>query len=140
MLKRKGGLVLECRGLFERSGCLNRGFTVTQLFISRSFHRTGSHVVKRFVDYPRACQEIYSRLDPQDYFGTTDVFIPRFIYTIECAGTANNAPTCGPSNGHMHCLTRKGRIEFVRMPRRLSQCRRQRRVVISNVPVGCYCV
>ena len=110
-------------------------------FISR--YSTGTHDVKRFlrqIPEMRACQEIYSRLDPKQYFKTNDIFIPRFVNTIQCAGTPTNPPTCGPANGFMRCLTRFGRVEFVRMPRDPLMCTRQRRVVISNIPVGCYCV
>ena len=109
---------------------------------SRLFFRNSSrsHVVKRFLEDTRACQEIYSRLDPQKYFNSNDVFVPRFVYSVKCEGTPSDPPTCGVAGGRMRCLTRMGRVEFIRIPRGIGQCFRRRRVVISNVPVGCYCV
>ncbi|CAH3120722.1 unnamed protein product [Porites lobata] len=119
------------------------GYVVPPSESSNGTTGTGTHDIKRFLrqlPQMRACQEIYSRLDPKQYFKTKDIFIPRFVNTIECAGTPSNPPTCGPANGFMRCLTRFGRVEFVRMPRHPLMCRRQRRVVIPNIPVGCYCV
>jgi len=99
-----------------------------------------SHVAKRFLDDTRACQEIYSRLDPQKYFNSKDTFIPRFAYSVKCEGTPSDPPACGVTGGRMRCLTRTGRVEFMRIPSGIGQCFRRRRVVISDVPVGCYCV
>ncbi|XP_078376205.1 uncharacterized protein LOC144659610 isoform X2 [Oculina patagonica] len=100
-----------------------------------------SDTVKRgFIDNTRACQEVYSRLDPRKYFDTRDIFIPRFVYSVKCEGNPSNPPTCGVTTGRMRCLTRMGNVEFMRIPRGIGQCFRRRRVTISDVPVGCYCV
>lgn len=116
------------------------GYVLPPVGSSNGTTSAGSQVVKRFFDYTRACREIYSRLDPRKYFGTRDIFIPRYVYTVECAGTPSEPLACGPSGSRMRCLTRMGRVELVRMPRSPSQCRKRRRVVISDIPVGCYCV
>lgn len=130
-------------GLF----CLeNRSQLETELINVQSFHyfslhSIGSRVPRRLQGYTRACQEIYVRLDPQTYFDTNDIFFPRFIYTIKCAGTPSSPPSCGSSTKcRMHCLTRMGSVTFVRRPRDPRKCLMQRQVVVSGVPVGCYCV
>ncbi|KAJ7391784.1 hypothetical protein OS493_016071 [Desmophyllum pertusum] len=100
--------------------------------------RTRFDVVKRLVDSTRACEEIFYKLDPRAYFNSNDIFVPRFVYSIQCAGTPNNPPSCGSTIARMSCKTRMGKVEFMRIPR--AQCFRRKRVVISGVPVGCYCV
>ncbi|KAL9968306.1 hypothetical protein ACROYT_G026665 [Oculina patagonica] len=112
-----------------------------EIIIDFSLHSAYSDTVKRgFIDNTRACQEVYSRLDPRKYFDTRDIFIPRFVYSVKCEGNPSNPPTCGVTTGRMRCLTRMGNVEFMRIPRGIGQCFRRRRVTISDVPVGCYCV
>lgn len=105
-----------------------------------SLHRNTAQVVKRFISTSTgACHEIYTRLDPREYFKSRDIFIPKTIYTVKCEGTPNYPMHCGPPGAGMRCMTRMGNVEVTRIPRGIGQCFRRKREVITDVPVGCYC-
>ncbi|PFX15025.1 uncharacterized protein LOC111344053 [Stylophora pistillata] len=114
-----------------------RGHLSPPLELTNETLSSSSDVAKRFLN-SRACNEIYSRIDPQKYFQSNDIFIPRSILTVKCEGTPNYPLPCGSTLGSMRCLTRMGDVEVMRIPN-LQKCFWRRRVVIKNVPVGCYC-